>query len=73
MTITIYIQLKGLFNKEDNQVLPSSLSTPRDKVVDKPVEARLTALESLPMINMINVDKFYTQELDKIIEIDQED
>jgi hypothetical protein len=61
----------GLFNK-DNPVLPSSLSTPRDNIITKPVEARLTSLEPLPNIRMINVDKFYTQELDRIIEIDQE-
>ena len=52
--------------------MPSSLSTPRGGSVDKPVEVRLTSLEGLPKINMINVDKFCTQELDKIIEIDNE-
>lgn len=63
--------MRGLFSKE-NPVLPSSLSTPRGGQIDKPVEARLTSLEGLPKINMINVDKFCTHELDKIIEIDQE-
>ena len=62
--------MKALFNKE-NPVLPISMSTPREDTVNKPVEARLS-LEPLPKINMINIDKFYTQELDKIIEIDQE-
>lgn len=48
------------------------VSTPRNYEVSKPVEARLTWLESLPKIHMINVDKFYTRELDQIIELDQE-
>jgi len=48
------------------------MSTPREETVNKPVESRLVSLDPLPQINMINVDKFYTQELDKIIEIDQE-
>ena len=48
------------------------MSTPRGGGIDKPIEARLTSLEGLPKINMINVDKFCTHELDKIIEIDQE-
>mmetsp|Transcript_27535 Transcript_27535/g.24407 ORF Transcript_27535/g.24407 Transcript_27535/m.24407 type:complete len:103 (+) Transcript_27535:359-667(+) len=65
------LPLKGLFSKE-NPVLPASMSTPREETVNKPVEFRLVSLEPLPKINMINIDKFYTQELDKIIEIDQE-
>lgn len=52
--------------------MPSSMSTPRGGWVEKPIEVRLTSLEALPKINMINIDKFYTQELDKIIEMDQE-
>ena len=48
------------------------MSTPRGGGVEKAVDVRLTSLGSLPKINMINVDKFYTQELDRIIEIDQE-
>ena len=62
--------MKSLFNKE-NPVLTINMSTPREETVNKPVKARLS-LEPLPKINMINIDKFYTQELDKIIEIDQE-
>ncbi|CAI2375438.1 unnamed protein product [Moneuplotes crassus] len=65
------LPIKGLFSKE-NPVMPIKNSTPREEVVNKPVEARLISFEPLPQINMINVDKFYTQELDKIIEIDQE-
>lgn len=63
--------MKGLFNKE-NPVMPLQNSTPREEVVNKPVESRLASLDPLPKIDMINVDKFYTQDLDRIIEIDQE-
>lgn len=52
--------------------MPIQNSTPREEVVSKPVESRLVSLDPLPKINMINVDKFYTQDLDRIIEIDQE-
>uniref|UniRef100_A0A7S3KSP0 Uncharacterized protein n=1 Tax=Euplotes crassus TaxID=5936 RepID=A0A7S3KSP0_EUPCR len=65
------LPLKGLFSKE-NPVMPIQNSTPREEVISKPVESRLISLEPLPKINMISVDKFYTQDLDRIIEIDQE-
>lgn len=52
--------------------MPLQNSTPREEVVNKPVESRLASLDPLPKIDMINVDKFYTQDLDRIIEIDQE-
>lgn len=59
------------FNHEYSNKM-NLVSTPRNYEVSKPVEARLTWLDSLPKIHMINVDKFYTRELDQIIELDQE-
>ena len=66
---SLFPGLKPMYGFKDRA---PALSTPRNYEVNKAVEARFTWLDSLPKINMINVDKFYTQELDKIIELDQE-